>query len=69
MAYLLWGRWTKEKLDKGNDETINKTYVEYKQREQNEKGEKTRKVLAKHLINLLSYGISCAVKIRDAKKL
>ena len=38
--YLLGGKWAKEKVGKASDETINKTYVEYKQREQNEKGEK-----------------------------
>ena len=29
-AYLLRGKWTQEKLDKASDETINKTYAEYK---------------------------------------
>ena len=68
-AYLLGGKWTKEKVGKASDETINKTYVEYKQRELNEKSEKTGKVLGKHVINLYSTGISRVVKIRDAKKL
>ena len=68
-ANLLWGKWTKEKVDRASDETINETYVEYKQREQNEKGEKTGKVLGKHVINFYSTGISWVVKIRDAKKL
>ena len=68
-AYLLCGKWTKEKVDRASDETINETYVEYKQREQNEKGEKTGKVLGTHVINLCSTGISWVVKIRDAKKL
>ena len=39
-AYLLGRKWTHEKVDKASDETINKTYAEYKQRELNEKGEK-----------------------------
>ena len=42
--YLLGSKWTQEKVDKANDGTINKTYAEYKQRELNEKGEKTGKV-------------------------
>ena len=36
-------KWTHEKVDKASDETINKKYVKYKQRELNEKGEKTGK--------------------------
>ena len=47
-----------ERVDKASDETINKTYVEYKQRELNEKGEKTGKAPSKHVINLYSTGIS-----------
>ena len=39
-------------------QTINKKYAEYKQRGPNEKGEKTGKVLGKHVINLYSTGIS-----------
>ena len=58
-------KWTHERVDKESDEIINKTYVEYKQRELNEKGEKTAKVLGKHVIKL-NYRF---VKIRDAKKL
>ena len=50
-------------------ETINNTYAEYKQRERNKKGEKTGKVLGKHVINLYSTGISRVVKIRDVEKL
>ena len=61
-AYLLGRKWTQEKVDKASDETINKTYVQYRQREQNEKGEKTGKVLGKHVINLCSTGISWVVK-------
>ena len=68
-AYLLGSKWTQEKVDKARDETINKTYVEYKQRELNEKGEKTGKASRKHVINLYSTGISRVVKIRDVKKL
>ena len=44
-AYLLGRKWTHEKVDKASDETINKTYAEYKQRELNEKGEKHWKKL------------------------
>ena len=29
-AYLLGRKWTKEKVDKASDETINKTYSEYR---------------------------------------
>ena len=68
-AYLLGSKWTQEKVDKASDETINKTYAAYKQRELNEKGEKTGKALGKHVINLYSTGISRVVKIRDVKKL
>ena len=56
-------------MDKASDETINKTYATYKQRELNEKGEKTAKALRKLAINLYSSGISRFVKIRDVKKL
>ena len=56
-------------MDKASDETINKTYAEYKQRELNEKGEKTGKALGKHVVNLYSTRISRVVKIRDVKKL
>ena len=67
--YLLGGKWTKKKVEKTSDETINKTHVEYKQNELNEKVEKTGKVLGKHVINLNSTGISRVVKIKDVKKL
>ena len=60
---------TQEKVEKASDETINKTYAAYKQRELNEKGEKTGKALGKHVINLYSTGISRWFKIRDVKKL
>ena len=62
-------KWTHKRVDKSSDEVINKTYTEYKQRELNEKGEKTAKVLGKDVINLYSKGISQFVKIRDVKKL
>ena len=57
-AHLLGYKWTQEKVDKASNKTINKTYTEYKQRELNEKGEKTGKVLGKHVINLYSTGVS-----------
>ena len=67
--YLLESKWTHERVGKGSDETINKTHAEYKQRELNQKGEKTGKALGTHVINLCSTGISRVVKIRDVKKL
>ena len=67
-VYLLGSEWTQGQVDKASDETINKTYALYKQRELNEKGEKTGKALSKHAINLYSTGISQVFKIRDAKK-
>ena len=57
-THLLWRKWTHERVDKANDESINKTYAEYKQHELNEKGEKTGKALGKHVINLYSIGIA-----------
>ena len=68
-AYLLGSKWAQEKVDKVSNKTINKTNAEYKQRELNEKGEKTGKALGKHVINLYSTGISRVLKIRDVKKL
>ena len=41
--YLLGSKWTHEKVDKVSDETINKTYVEHKQKELNEKVKKLEK--------------------------
>ena len=38
-------KWTHGRVDKASKETINKTYFEYKQRELNDKGEKTGKAL------------------------
>ena len=58
-----------ERVDKVSNETINKTYGEYKQRELNQKGEKTGRAFGKHVISLCSTGISHVVKIRDEKKL
>ena len=57
-AHLLGHKWTHERVDKASDETINKTYAEYKQHELNEKGEKTAKALGKHAIELYSNEIS-----------
>ena len=37
-GHLLGSKWAHERVDKASDETINKTYAEYKQRELNEKG-------------------------------
>ena len=68
-TYLLVSKWTKEKVCKVSDETINKTYTEYKQRKLNKKGEKTGKTLGKHVINLYSTRISRVVKVSDVKKL
>ena len=65
----LLGKWTLERLDKASDETINKKYAEYIQRELNEKGEKTGKARGKDVISLYSSGISGLVKIRDVHKL
>ena len=62
-------KWTHERVDKASDETINKKYAKYKQRELNEKGEKSGKALGKHVINLYSTGISQWLKIKDVKKL
>ena len=56
-------------MDKTSDEIINKTFVEYKQRDLIEKGEKTAKTLGKHAVNLYSSGISRFIKIRDVRKL
>ena len=62
-------KWTHERVDKASDETINKIYVEYRQRELNEKGEKTGNALGKHVINSYSTRISWWLKIKDVKKL
>ena len=64
-AYLLRHKWMHGRVDKASDETINKTYAEYKQRELNEKYQKTGKALGKHVINLYSTSISRWVKIKD----
>ena len=68
-AYLLGHKWTHERVDKASDETINKTYAEYKQHELSEKYEKTGKALGKHVVKLYSTGISWWVKVKDVKKL
>ena len=62
-------KWTHERVDKASDEIINKTFAEYRQRELNEKGKKTGKVLGKHVINLYSTDIPLWLKINDVKKL
>ena len=62
-------KWTHERVDKASDETISKKYIEYKQRELNEKAEKTGKALGKHVIKLYSIRISQVAKIKDVKKL
>ena len=62
-------KWTHERVDKTSDETINKVYAAYRQRELNEKGKKTGKDLGKHVINLYFTGISRWLKIKNAKKL
>ena len=68
-AHLLLHKWAQERVYKASDETINKAYALYKQRELNEKGEKTGKALGRHVINLYSTRISWFVKIRDVHKL
>ena len=68
-AHLLGHKWTQEKVDKASDGIFNKTYAEYKQRELNEKAEKTAKALGKRVIELYSNRFSQFVKIRDVKKL
>ena len=62
-------KWMHERVDEASDEVINKTYGEYKQHELIEKGEKTGKVLGKHVINLYSTGSSQMAKIRVVHKL
>ena len=57
-AHLLGHKGTYERVDKASDETINKAYALYKQRDLNEKGEKTGKALGKHVISLYATGIS-----------
>ena len=68
-VHLLGHKWTYRRVNKASDKTINKTYAEYKQRELNEKYEKTGKALGTHVINLYSTSISRWVKINDIKKL
>ena len=59
-------KWTHERVDKASDEVINKTYAEYKQRELNEKGEKTGKTLDKRNIG---WGISLNILKKCVKRL
>ena len=66
--HLLGHKWTHGRVDKASDEVINKTLIN-KQRELNEKGEKSGKALGKHVINLYSTGISWWLKIKDVKNL
>ena len=68
-GYLLGSKWTHERVDKASDETINKKYTRYIQCELNEKGEKTRKALGKHVINLYFTSISWWLEVKDVKKL
>ena len=53
-VYSLGSKWTHEKVNKASNDTINKTYTEYKQRERNEKGEKIGKALGKYVISRYS---------------
>ena len=57
-ADLLGHKWTHGRVDKASNKIISKTYAGYRQRELNEKGEKTEKALRKHVINLYSTGTS-----------
>ena len=57
-AYLLGRKWRRKKVNKASNETINKTYDAYKQRELNEKDEKTGNTIGKHVISLYSTRIS-----------
>ena len=68
-ACLVGHKWTHERVDKPSDETINNAYALYKQRDLNEKGEKTGKALGRYVINLYATGIFRWVKIRNVQKL
>ena len=68
-AYLLRGKWTQQKVDKASDETIKKTFIEYKQPELTEKSKITAKTLGKHIINLYSTVFSRLLQIMDVNKL
>ena len=57
-AHLLRQKWPYERVDKASDETINKAYALYKQKNRNEKAEKSGKALGKHVISLYTTGIS-----------
>ena len=67
--HLLGHKWTHGRVGKTSDEIINKTYAAYKQRELNEKGEKSGKALGKNVINLYSTGVSRLLKVKDVQKL
>ena len=69
MAHELGHKWTHERVNKASNDAINKTYTEYRQRELNEKGEKTGKALSKHIINFYFTRISGWFKIKDLRKL
>ena len=58
-SYLLQGKWTQQKVDKATDETINKTYTEYKQPELTEKSEIAGKTLGLSLICILPEFLDC----------
>ena len=68
-SHSLGHKWAHGKVDKASNKIINKTYAEYRQRELNKKGEKTEKILGKHVINFYSTGIYRWLKIKDVKKL
>ena len=71
IVYLIGGnkQWIHKSTDKANRKTINRTYAEYKQRELNEKGEKSGNARGRDIISLYSTRYSQVVKIRDIKKL
>ena len=62
-------QWTHERVNKGSNETINKTYAKYKYREFDEKDNKIVSTIGKHVISLYSTDIYQVVKMRDVKKL
>ena len=62
-------QWTHERIEKASKKTISNSYAKYRQRQLNQKGEKTEYVLRKHVISLHLSGTAQVVKIRDIKKL
>ena len=56
-AHFLGYKRTHEKVDKASDDTINKTYTEYRQRELNEKVEKTAKALGFGCLNVALFNL------------